>query len=337
MATGPAADEESTRPGGLPSPSASLRRLLVALVATPGRSTATALLAVPYLWLAYYVARTAAGIGGDPIIGGDWLTLVFTTYALVSALALAHRILRIGLDGLDQTYLIDSVVLTWLTGFYFVWMLAREPVAESTALSELYGPVLAGEPWAVSWAAIAGVTALVVVGLVHSPYRDGTLFESPFRTATVTLPALVTAVVLVGSPGPNSVVWPLVGGVFIGTAVGGLTRIQPVASSIAKGVFAVASLAVWTVGAVAWLLVYRRRPPADHVVLSHVGVGAERSPDAGAIDGHDSEEGSDSSGVSRGDSQSETADTPRATSTDPGGTDSETDDQRVESPADSER
>lgn len=231
------------------------------------------LVALPYLWLAHYVVGTVLGVRADPIVGGDWLTVVFTTWALFSSLALAHRILRIGLDGMTEHSLIDAVVLTWLTAFYFVWMVAREPVEESTTTAELYGPVLAGDPTAQRWALIAIGTAAIAVGIVVRPNPESKLFASPFRTTLVTVPAFVTATVLVLDPGPNSIVWPFVGGVFLGQLGAGVARIQPIASSVAKGAFAVASLSVWTVGALAWLLVYRRRPPNAHVILGHVDFG----------------------------------------------------------------
>lgn len=273
MAIGSATDGDSTAFERLPSPRAAGRAILSALVYSPGRSTAMLLVAVPYLWLAYYIPATALGLQGDPIIGGDWLTLVFTTYALLAPLGVAHRILKIGLTELTEEYLLDVVVLTWLTAFYFVWMMAREPVSPSTTAADLYGPVVAGEPQAVGWVVLVAVVAVVVAGLTHWPRPDSRLFGGEFRTALVTMPAVVTAVVLLASPGPASLVWPFVGGAFIGTFLGGLTRIHWVASSIARGLFAVASLVVWSVGAVGWLLAYHRLPPKDHIVLSHVQFG----------------------------------------------------------------
>lgn len=283
MATGSATDGRTPVIGRLKALRERLRRVIRAMVFAPGRSTAMALVAVPYLWLGYYMVGTAFGLRGDPIIAGDWLTLVFTTYALFASLALAHRILRIGLVGMTEEYLIDAVVLTWLTAFYFVWMLARGSVDESTAAAELYGPVVAGEPTAVAWASVLGITAVVVAGLIHRPDPERKLFVSEFRTALVTLPALVTALVLLFRPGPMSVLWPVVGGIFVGTLVGGLTRVQSLASGVAKGLFAIASLAVWVVGALAWMVAHRRRPPNSHVILSHVqfGGGAERTDGEG--------------------------------------------------------
>ena len=149
MATGSVTDGDPAESGRIPSPRAVGRAVLHALVSAPGRSAATLLIAGPYLWLGYYVVGTATGRLGDVIVGGDWLTLVFTSYALFSALALAHRVLRVGLTGLTVEYLLDVVVLCWLTVFYFVWMLARESVDASTTVSELYAPILAGEPFAV--------------------------------------------------------------------------------------------------------------------------------------------------------------------------------------------
>lgn len=249
------------------------RRLLAGLVCAPGRSAAIAVVAVPYVWLGTYVVGTAVGLRSDPIVGGDWLTLVFTSYALLSSLALAHRILKIGLTALTEEYLIDIVVLTWLTAFYFVWMLARKSVAESTQVGELYAPVLAGRPEAVGWALVVVVTAIISTGLVYSPNEETKLFETEFRTALVTLPGAVTATVLLLQPGAESIVWPLVGGAFLGTVFGGLLCIQSVASWTAKGAFAALSLAIWAVGALAWLVAYRSRPPNDHVVLEHVEFG----------------------------------------------------------------
>ena len=243
------------------------------------------LVAGPYLWLGYYVVGTAGGRLGDVIVGGDWLTLVFTTYALLSALALAHRILRIGLTSLTVEYLLDVVVLTWLTAFYFVWMLAREPVATSTTVSELYAPVLAGEPAALLQAGTVAVVAVVTAGIVLFPREDRRPFRNEFRTALVTFPVVVTAVVLGVRPGPESLVWPLVGGVFVGTLLGGLGRVHVIASAVARGLFAALSLLVWAVGALGWLLVYRRPPPNDHVVLEHVGWAREGGDKSGSESG----------------------------------------------------
>lgn len=273
MAIGSNTDDETTVLERLSSPRSVVRRLLVALVCAPGRSAATALVVGPYLWLFGYMATTAFGLRGDPIVAGDWLTLVFTTYALLSSLALAHRILTVGLDGLTREYLVDVVALTWLTAFYFVWMLARESVSATTTFADLYGPLLDGHPEGGAWAAVVGVTALVTAGLIYRPSEETKLFRTEFRTALVTLPCVVTATVLLTSPGPNSLVWPLVGGVFVGTLAGGLLHLQGVASWIAKGTFAICSLAVWSVGAFGWLLAYRSRPPNDHIVLEHVRFG----------------------------------------------------------------
>jgi len=276
MATGSTTDDEQTvveRVEQLPSPGTLARRLVAALVLTPGRSTAMALVVVPYLWLGTYMVGTALGLRSDPIVAGDWLTLVFTSYALLSSLGLAHRILKAGLRELTEEYLVDALALTWLTAFYFVWMLARESVSESTTVAELYRPVVDGQPEAVAWAAVVGVTALVVAGLVHRPSEETKLFSTEFRTALVTVPGAVTATVLVLRPGPTSVVWPLVGGAFLGSLLGGLLRIQRVASWTAKGAFAVCSLAMWSVGALAWALAHRSRPPNSNVVLAHVAFG----------------------------------------------------------------
>ena len=271
MATGPATDGDRTNAGGRPSVRSIGRAVLSALVSTPGRSTATVLVAGPYLWLGYYVVGTASGRLGDVIVGGDWLTLVFTTYALLSALALAHRILWVGLTSLTVEYLLDVVALTWLSAFYFVWMLAREPVATSTTVSELYAPILAGEPAALLQGGTVAVVSVVAAGIMLFPRADRRPFKNEFRTALVTFPVVVTAVVLGVRPGPESLVWPLVGGVFVGTLLGGLGRIHVIASAVARGLFAGLSVFVWAVGALGWLLVYRRPPPNDHVVLEHVG------------------------------------------------------------------
>ncbi|WP_181693157.1 hypothetical protein [Natronomonas sp. LN261] len=271
MATGSANDDGPTGRERLPSVRAGGRALLSALVSTPGRSTATLLVVGPYVWVGYYIVGTASGRLGDVIIGGDWLTLVFTTYALLSALALAHRILRVGLTSLTVEYLLDVVALTWLTAFYFVWMLAREPVSTSTTVSELYAPVLAGDQGALLQAGTVAVVAVVAAGIVLFPREDRRPFKNEFRTALVTFPVVVTALVVGLRPGPDSLVWSLVGGVFLGTLLGGLGRIHVIASAIARGIFAALSLFVWTIGALGWVLVYRRPPPNDHVVLEHAG------------------------------------------------------------------
>jgi len=281
MATGSAAGDSENR-GRLPSVRGAGRAALSALVSAPGRSTATLLVAIPYGWLGYYVVGTATGRLGDVIVGGDWLTLVFTTYALFSSLALAHRVLRVGLTELTVEYLLDVVVLTWLTAFYFVWMLAREPVAPETSVTELYEPILAGEPTAVLWAGTVGVVAVVAAGIALFPREGSRPFRNPFRTALVTYPVVVTALVIGLRPGAESLLWPFVGGVFLGTVAAGVARIHVIASAVAKGIFAVLSLLVWTVGAVGWLLAYRQRPPNDHVVLAHVGLGDDPDEERGS-------------------------------------------------------
>lgn len=280
MATGSGADEETTLFERLAAPRAMGRQVLVGLVYAPGRSAAIAFVVVPYLWLLWYVLTSALGIRTDPIVAGDWLTLVFTTYALLSALALAQRILAAGIGNLTQEYLVDIVALTWLTGFYFVWMMARESVSESTTLESLYGPVLDGQPEAQVGAVVVGIAALVTVGLIYHPGDDTQLFGSELRTAVVTLPAAVTAAVLLFGPGPDSLVWPVVGGVFVGTALGGLLHVQQVASWVAKGAFAVCSLAMWSIGALGWVVVYRTRPPNDEIVLDHVRFGRPEGIDS---------------------------------------------------------
>ena len=281
MATGSTTDGESTGTGRLPSVRSIGRALLSALVSTPGRSTATVLVAGPYLWLGYYVVGTASGRLGDVIVGGDWLTLMFTAYALFSSLALAHRVLRIGLSGLTVEYLLDVVVLSWLTVFYFVWMLAREPVSTTTTVTELYAPILGGDATAVLQAGAVAVVAAVAAGIVLVPREGSRPFRNEFRTALVTFPVFVTALVVVVRPGADSLLWPVVVGVFVGTLVGGLGRIHVIASAAAKGVFAALSLFVWAFGALGWLLVYRRRPPTDHVVLVRAGWGREDGRDHG--------------------------------------------------------
>ena len=294
MATGPTTDDGATFLERLSSPRALGRQILVGLVYAPGRSAAIALVVVPYLWLLWYVLTSALGIRTDPIVAGDWLTLVFTTYALLSALALAQRILAVGVGDLTQEYLVDIVALTWLTGFYFVWMMARESVAESTTVEGLYGPVLDGQPEAQVGAVVVTVSALLTVHLIYRS-GDGTrLFRSGFRTALVTLPAVATATVLLLGPGAGSLVWPVVGGVFVGTAVGGLIYVERAASWTAKGAFAVCSLAMWSLGALGWVVAYRTRPPNDEIVLDHVRLDrspGRESPDeprsAGGIDDDD--------------------------------------------------
>lgn len=270
MATGSTTDDETPVLERLPPASTVPRRVLSGLVHAPGRSAALAMVVVLYLWLFAYMAMTALGLRGDPIVASDWLTLVFTSYALLSSLALAQRILTVGIEGLTREYLVDALALTWLTAFYFVWMLARESVATTTTFSDLYGPVLAGQPDAIASALVVGVTALVTAGLVYRADEESELFRTRFRTALVTLPGAVTATVLVFQPGPGSVLWLLVGGVFVGTLVAGLLYLQRVAGWVAKGAFAVCSLAAWTVGAVGWLVAYRERPPNEHIVLEHV-------------------------------------------------------------------
>ena len=240
------------------------------------------LVAIPYLWLFVYMATTALGLRGDPVVAGDWLTLVFTSYALLSSLALAQRILTVGIDELTQEYLVDVLVLTWLTAFYFVWMLARESVAATTTFGDLYEPVLSGQPGARAWAVVVGAAALVTAGLVYRADGETKLFRTEFRTALVTLPGVVTATVLLLDPGPTSLVWPLVGGVFVGTLVGGVLHLRRVASWVAKGAFAVCSLAMWAVGALGWLVAYRERPPNQHIVLEHVTFGRTADPEPSA-------------------------------------------------------
>ena len=273
MATGPATDDESAEIGRLPPVRSVGRALLSALVLTPGRSTATVLVVGPYLWLGYYVVGTASGRLGDIVVGGDWLTLMFTAYALFSALALAHRVLRIGLSELTVEYLLDVVVLSWLTVFYFVWMLAREPVSPTTTVTELYAPLLAGDPAAVLQVGTVAVVSVVAAGVVLFPRENSRPFRNEFRTALVTFPVFVTALVVIARPGADSLLWPVLIGVFIGTLLGGLGRIHVITSAAAKGLFAALSLLVWAIGALGWLLVYRRRPPTDHVVLVRAGWG----------------------------------------------------------------
>lgn len=275
MATGPATDGEPTATDRLPSVRSIGRALLSALVSTPGRSTAAALVAGPYLWLGYYVVGTASGRLGDVIVGGDWLTLMFTAYALFSALALAHRVLRIGVSGLTVAYLLDVVVLSWLTVFYFVWMVAREPVSTATTVTELYAPIIGGDPTAVLQAGVVAVVAVVAAGIVLFPRENSRPFRNEFRTALVTFPVFVTALVVIARPGADSLLWPVIVGIFVGTLVGGLGRVHVITSAVAKGIFAALSLLVWAVGALGWLLVYRRRPPNDHVVLVRAGWGRE--------------------------------------------------------------
>lgn len=276
MATGSAAESDPAQSGRIPSVRTVGQAVLSALVSAPGRSAATLLVAGPYLWLGYYLVGTATGRLGDVIISGDWLTLVFTAYALFSALALAQRVLHIGLTDLTVEYLLDVVVLCWLTVFYFVWMLAREPVDASTTVSELYAPVLASKPVAILWIGVATITAIVTAGVVLFPREDSRPFKNEFRTALVTLPVVVTALVLLFRPGTDSVLWPFVTGVFIGTLVGGVGRIHVIASAVARGLFAGLSLLVWLVGAIGWFLAYRRPPPDSHVVLEHVGWDGEK-------------------------------------------------------------
>ena len=268
MATGSAAGGEPT--GGRKRPSARRigRRLLSALVSAPGQSTATLLVAVPYVWLGYYVVGVALGRHGDVIVSGDWLTLLFTSYALLSSLALAHRILGVGIEGLTVESLLDVVALVWLTVFYFVWMLAREPVSTATTVTELYAPLLAGDPQAVLWTGTALAIATLAAGIVLFPRPESRPFGTRFRTALVTFPVVVTAVVLLFRPGVDSLWWPVVVGVFVGTLVGGAARIHVIADAVARGIFAGLSLLVWAVGAIGWTLAYRRRPPTDAVALA---------------------------------------------------------------------
>lgn len=283
MATGSPTEDEPTGQRRLPSARRAGRTLLSALVSAPGRSTAALLVAVPYVWLGYYVVGTVLGRHGDVIVSGDWLTLVFTFYAFLSALALAHRILQVGLEGLTIESLLDVVVLVWLTTFYFVWMLAREPVSAATTVSELYTPVLDGEPKAVLWAALVAAVGVLSTGIILFPRPESRPFKTRFRTALVTFPVVVTAAVLLFRPGGDSLLWPFVGGVFLGTLVGGAARIHVIAGAIAKGIFAGLSLFVWGIGAIGWVLVYRTRPPTEAVMLSHAAWGPEND----RIDGDD--------------------------------------------------
>lgn len=284
MATGSSTDDDAATVDGVASPRDLARNPLAGLVRAPGRSAATALVVLPYLWLLGYVTTTALGLRGDPIAAGDWLTLVFTTYALLSSLALAHRILTVGVEELTPEYLVDVVVLTWLTGFYFVWMMAREPVSATTTAADLYGPVLDRQPAALWLAGVVGVAALVTARLIHRADQESALFSSEFRTALVTLPGAVTATVLLAQPGPDSLLWPVVGGVFLGTIVAGLLHLQAVATWTARGIFAVCALFAWTVGAVGWVLVHRSRPPDDHVVLEPAVFGpVERTGSPGDV------------------------------------------------------
>lgn len=283
MATGSStADDDAAPAEGVASPRALARNPIAGLLRAPGASAAVALAVLPYLWLAGYVTTTALGLRGDPIAAGDWLTLVFTTYALLSSLALAHRILAVGVRELTREYLVDVVALTWLTGFYFVWMLGRESVSTATAPVDLYGPVLDGQPAALGPAVVVGVAALATARLIHRADEDAPLFRSRFRTALVTLPAAVTAAVLLVQPGPDSLLWPVVAGVVLGTGVAGLLHLQAVANATARGLFATCAFLAWTVGAVAWLLVHRSRPPNDRVVLEpRWGAPAERTGTSG--------------------------------------------------------
>ena len=285
MATGSAADGEPTGGGRIPPVRSLGRALLSALVSAPGRSTATLLVAGPYLWLGYYIVGTASGRLSDVIIGGDWLTLMFTSYALFSSLALAHRILRVGLTELTVEYLLDVIALVWLTAFYFVWMLAREPVDTATAVSELYAPIFNGEPGAVLWAITAVIVAVVAAGIILFPREDSRPFKSQFRTALVTYPIVVTALVLLFRPGVESLLWPVIIGIFLGTLIGGIGRIHVIASAFAKGLFAMLSLFVWAIGALGWLIVYRHPPADTHVVFSHVGFDTDdRTEEGSSVD-----------------------------------------------------
>ncbi len=246
--------------------------VLRGLIYAPGRVTLAVFVLVSYLWLAVYMGSTVAGIRADPIASGDWMTLLFTAYALFFALALAHRILRIGLSELTNEYLIDVVGLTWLTAFYFVWMLAREPVAPTTSVDDLSGPVFAGDPSAIVAASIVGVTALAVARVIARPRSDTPLFQSSFRAAAVTFPGVLTAIIVVLQPASHSLLWLGIGGVFVGTIVGGLLHIQSIVVWTVKGLFAVCTLGVWAVGAVIWVFTHWSRPPNHHIVFSQVGV-----------------------------------------------------------------
>jgi hypothetical protein len=255
------------------SPTALARRAVAALVLTPGRSAAVVLTIGPYLWLAWYVVGTALGLVGDPVIGGDWLTLGFTAYALVFPLALAHRTLQVGLTELTQEYLVDIVVLVWLTVFYVVWMLAREPVDPATSTAEIWGPVAAGEPTAVQWAAVAAAIAVLVTGLSADRHEESALFRSPFRTALITVPGLVTVLVVSTSPGAESLLWPVLGGAFAGTLLAGVRHLPTVASGLARAAFVCLAAGVWVLGAGLWILIHRQSPPTRQLLLGHVDFG----------------------------------------------------------------
>jgi hypothetical protein len=269
-------------------PAGLARGVARALVLTPGRSAAVVLTVAPYLWLTWYVLGTALGVVGDPVIGGDWLTLGFTAYAFVFPLALAHRTLQIGLDELTQEYLVDVVVLVWLTAFYLVWMLAREPVDPRTSMSEVVGPLAAGQPMAVQWGAVAGAVAVLVVGLSADRNEESALFRSPFRTALVTVPGLVTVLVLTTAPGPESWLWPVLGGAFAGTVLAGVRHLPTVASGLARAAFVCLAAVVWAVGAALWVGVTREPPPTRTLLLGHVDFGLREAADtsdspAGAV------------------------------------------------------
>lgn len=282
MATGSATDGEGAGRGRLPSTRDLGRAFLSALVSTPGRITAALLVAIPYVWLGYYVVGAALGRHGDVIVGGDWLTLLFTSYAFFSSIALAHRILGVGLEGLTVESLLDVLALVWLTVFYFVWMLERDPVSTTTTVAELYVPVLDGDPVAVLWAVAIAAAGVLSAGIILVPRPDSRAFRNRFRTALVTLPVSVTAAVLLFRPGGDSLLWPIVVGVFVGTLVAGAARIHVIASAVAKGLFAGLSLFVWAIGAIGWALVYRERPPTEAVALTYEREEpSENRPDGG--------------------------------------------------------
>lgn len=277
--SGPRPDGRRWRQPGL-----LVRRLVAALVFTPGHSTAVVLTVGPYLWLVWYVAGTALGTTTDPIIAGDWLTLLFTAYALTFPLALAHRTLQIGMTELTQEYLVDVVVLLWLTVFYLVWSLTRGSVDPSTSVTELYGPVVAGDPLAIQWTAIAAAAAVLVLGLSASRITGSALFRSPFRTALVTAPGTATALVLVTAPGAESVLWPAVGGGFVGALLAGVRHLPAVAGGFARGVFVCLATVIWAIGVALWVVVHRQAPPTRRLSLHQGRPGSGAGDTAAATD-----------------------------------------------------